>query len=270
MQKLIAVSVALVASTSMVHAADLGVIMMPEAPAAMMSTGYDWTGFYAGLHGGVGFGENNAALLVDYPDFDAGDFALAAVDLGPDYERRENIDDIDLMGGIGGVQAGYNWQHGAIVFGLEADLSVANITGADDDENDVNNNGVATNYEALGSVRARVGVAADRLLAYATAGVAYARGYDSYTYQNLDDGFVADPATNDFSDIGYVIGAGAEYAITDSVSIKAEYQFAHFGESDAWDVDDAAGGEVFGPGSDTFEAIEHSVHTVRVGLNLSF
>lgn len=246
----------ILSSTAVVQAADLGVVSV-VAPAAVMDANFDWTGFYVGAFGGAGFGKNNALLS---PDYD-GDGV---------FEVRENIDNIALEGGFFGVDAGYNWQQGQIVYGLEADFSVTNINGADDDENPVFNNGVAVDYETFSTVRGRVGIAADRLLGYATAGVAYATGHDTYTFSDLDTGFTADPVTNDFDQFGFVIGAGAEYALTDNISVKAEYLFANFGDAEAFDVDAAADFDVFGPGSDTFQAIEHSIHTVKVGLNLSF
>ena len=80
-----------------------------------------------------------------------------------DWKKVEHVkfsnenDDVTL---IGGVHAGYNWQSGARVFGVEGDVSF----------------GDGVDY--LASARARLGYARDNLLLYVTGGVAFA-GFDN-------------------------------------------------------------------------------------------
>src|SRR6266704_3484162 len=67
-----------------------------------------WTGLYIGINGGGGFGTADS-------DFSVGGGArFASVDLS-------------LKGGIGGGQIGYNWQSGAMVYGLEADFQATGL-----------------------------------------------------------------------------------------------------------------------------------------------
>lgn len=97
---------------------------------------FNWTGLYAGLHGGLGWGDANGA---------------------------------DLSGWALGAQIGYNYQLPSnIVVGVEADLSLTDIDG-------VTSGGVFTT-DYTGSVRGRFGYAFDRVMLYATAGFAFAGG----------------------------------------------------------------------------------------------
>ena len=74
-----------------------------SAPASAASP-YNWTGFYAGIDGGGGWGR-----------------------IGLDASF---VDDTKLSGVLGGVQAGYNQQFGNWVVGVGADINAANIRGS--------------------------------------------------------------------------------------------------------------------------------------------
>ncbi len=84
---------------------------------------------------------------------------------------------------------------------------------------------VTTNQNIQGSVRGRLGVAVDRALFYATGGVAF--GGLNNTYANTLNGL-----TDSFHQtrVGYTIGGGVEYAITNNWSIRAEYRHTDFGK----------------------------------------
>jgi outer membrane immunogenic protein len=94
------VAVSAVAFTQMAAAADLPrkapAYTPPPPPLA-----YNWTGFYVG--GNVGYSWGRARN-----DLELAPFSLPWTD--------------KLDGWLGGGQAGYNWQFGKLVFGLEADL----------------------------------------------------------------------------------------------------------------------------------------------------
>jgi outer membrane immunogenic protein len=99
-------------------------------------------------------------------------------------------------GAIAGGQIGVNWQYGAFLFGFEADGSWA-------DWDDVS---------SVQSARMRGGVALDRFLAYGTFGV----------------------ANKDFVKlVGWIAGAGVEYALTDRWIVGLEYLHYDFADDDA-------------------------------------
>jgi len=82
-------------------AADLPPRMYTKAPVAPAAF-YDWTGFYAGINLGWSFGRSST------------DYSIAGAPFGSTSDRMDGI--------LGGLQAGYNWQHGGGVFGLETDI----------------------------------------------------------------------------------------------------------------------------------------------------
>ncbi len=71
--------------------------------AAVLAPAFSWTGFYVGGHVGYGWASSR------YNDFTAA--------FGPAS--------INANGFLGGVQAGYNWQMNNFVFGVEADMPLA-------------------------------------------------------------------------------------------------------------------------------------------------
>jgi outer membrane immunogenic protein len=118
----------------------------------------------------------------------------------------------NTSGLVGGVQAGVNGQVDRYVFGAEAD---ATLSGVD-------HSGFAQKFRQkwLASLRARGGVAIDRALVYGTAGLAAA----AHEFKG------AGPKT-DHTQTGYVLGAGAEYRMTEKVSLRGEALHYGFGRA---------------------------------------
>src|SRR5713101_213240 len=87
------------AGTGSAGAADLATKAPPRLAAPVYLS--DWAGFYIGIHGGYGWGDMK---FDDAPILDA-----------------------KPKGGVFGGQAGYNWQYGPVVGGLEVDFSGADI-----------------------------------------------------------------------------------------------------------------------------------------------
>ncbi|CAM5761214.1 porin [Labrys miyagiensis] len=115
--------------------------------------------------------------------------------------------------GSTGLHAGYNFQYGNLVFGFENDLNYIWSDGK-------KNGNVSLDWD--GSARGRLGYAWDRTLFYGTAGVAGAYGAaDRSRLGKVDKTLV-----------GWTAGAGVEHALTDNISVSAEYRFADFGSAD--------------------------------------
>ncbi|UVF17752.1 porin family protein [Microvirga terrae] len=177
MKKILLSSVALLGLATGAMAADLPSRRAP-APIVAAVPVFTWTGFYVGVNAGYGWNTNDS-ITVGGVRFD-----------------------LDDDGGfVGGAQAGYNYQIGSFVVGLEGDIQYADFGG--DDRFDFNNDGILdgdfNNSDWFGTVRARAGVAFDRALIYATGGFAF-----------------ADDAT------GWTVGGGLEYAFTNNLSAKIE------------------------------------------------
>jgi outer membrane immunogenic protein len=177
-----AVSLGMLGVLSPSQAADL-----PYAKAPPPSV-YDWTGAYVGVFGGGGFGNHNVnntnGQAVPFADFTA------------NYSSQ---------GGLAGGEAGYNWQSGNYIVGVEGDLFWSGIRGND-----------AAQF-ANGAFPGVGGVDADSLR---WGGTLRVRG-----------GFTVDRWLIDQFNVqgnGLTAGAGFAYAITDNLSAKFEYRYYNF------------------------------------------
>jgi len=135
-------------------------------------------------------------------------------------------------GFAGGVYAGYNFQIGNAVYGVEADFSGhTNSNSTSIQHVDSGDIGVLNHkMSAMGSVRARAGIDLGGTLAYLTGGFAYANIRNSYT--------VADKSIN-FNRgswrAGWIAGAGLEHLINQNISLRAEVLYAGFGSDNISD-----------------------------------
>lgn len=161
-------------------------------------------------------------------------------------------------GFMGGVQVGINLQYRRWIVGLEADWSgfgdIESSTRSAfeylDDREDINDEEVLRDYEGRGTVsikndldwlatfRARLGsvLSSDgRLMGYITGGAAVAKVSNSMSAIFVrgdggdcreDECFFGRPrGGGTLYQFGGVIGAGAEYALTDRITIGAEYLY---------------------------------------------
>jgi len=191
---------------------------MPPTKAPVFVPGYSWTGFYLGVNGGGAFGRS------DWSGF---------------------ANDTDLSGGMVGVTAGYNWQSGQWVFGLEGDIDWANIKG--DFTSAACPTGCETKNTWLGTARGRLGWAFDRWMPYVTGGAAFGE------VKATQAGVASASDTN----VGWTVGAGIEGAITGNWTAKLEYLYV--------DLGDVSCGACVPATNADFRS-----HLVRAGLNFRF
>ncbi|MHC1551814.1 outer membrane protein [Phyllobacterium sp. K27] len=213
------------------HAADAVIEAAPEA--VMADPGFVWTGFYAGVNAGYGFGGDDRVGV-----------HAGGVYLG-------NIGKIEQSGFIGGGQIGYNYQMNNFVLGIEADFQGAGLddsTSGDIEGFDVH---AKSSIDWYGTLRPRLGYAWDRTMVYGTGGLAYGR----VNYKMSVDGeqFMNEDKTR----AGWVAGAGIEHAFTNHVTAKLEYQYINFGDY-----------TVESEGISTRASPDF--HSIRVGLNYKF
>lgn len=117
----------------------------------------------------------------------------------------------DPHGFLGGLQLGYNWQNGNVVYGLETD---AQLTGAND-----TSAGVKFSNPWFGTTRGRVGLAVNNMLFYGTGGLAYGGSRAEF-------GGVSET----HSHFGWTVGAGVEVGFTPNWSAKVEYLFVNLAD----------------------------------------
>jgi opacity protein-like surface antigen len=121
---------------------------------------------------------------------------------GASHHRSVNEDSSGFMGG---AQIGYNLQFSQFVVGVEGDISSTDWDGSRD-----------VNWFA--TVRGRLGYAWDRVMPYATAGLAIAEVDRPFTGPSSE------------TETGWTAGGGIEFAVSDNVSLRGEY--LHFDLSD--------------------------------------
>jgi outer membrane immunogenic protein len=144
---------------------------------------------------------------------------------------------------IGGVQGGYNWQSGSMVFGIEGDVSFADwghssatFDSLDGDvlglrDRDEAWGSASADVDMLASVRGRVGFAMDSLLIYGTGGVAWADADARATvvhYDASEDETTRLSRKRSFNDVGFVLGGGVGWMVipqTFSVGVEGLYYF---------------------------------------------
>jgi outer membrane immunogenic protein len=115
-------------------------------------------------------------------------------------------------GFVGGVQAGYNWQTGPWVFGVEGDLQA---TGASDTFAPWK-----FSNPWFGTVRGRAGYTFNNILFYGTAGLAFGE-LRGETFR------LAETNTN----AGWTVGLGAEFGLAQNWSAKLEYLYVDLNDS---------------------------------------
>src|SRR5258708_997349 len=97
-----ALAVGVIVSSGAADAADLAARPYTKAAPPIVAAVYDWTGFYVGANLGWSFGRART------------DVTVAGAPFASTSQRMDGI--------LGGLQAGYNWQSGRAVFGLETDI----------------------------------------------------------------------------------------------------------------------------------------------------
>ena len=116
----------------------------------------------------------------------------------------------DPSGFIGGVQAGYNFQNGPWVFGIEGDIQAS---GADDTFAPWK-----FSNPWFGTTRARAGYAMNNILFFGTLGLAYG----DVKAENLGN-------NETHTGLGWTAGAGMEVGFTPRWSAKVEYLYMDLG-----------------------------------------
>jgi len=216
-----------------------------------------WNGPYVGINGGYAWGANSdlkaTCIIEDTTE------SIAC--------RREIPNGLSKsfasQGGFGGGQIGYNWQpagaggykdgpaYSNFVFGVEADIQGADITGSGTISGGGGTVTATDTLDWFGTVRGRVGYAFGAALLYGTGGFAYG---------GIDDKLSGTGGSKEksYTGTGYAAGGGLEYAFNPAWSAKVEYLYINLGS-------DTLTAHV--PPHDVSAKFDHEYNTVRVGLN---
>jgi outer membrane immunogenic protein len=222
--------------SSFARAADLGG-KAPHEPVwepqvSSYSSPAIWSGAYAGLSGGYGWGQSEQL-----------------------YVRQGNhgYSSTSPSGPLAALTLGYNYDvGGGWIAGIEGDLGLLDISA--DDKQVYDGHIYKTHFGPWwGTVRGRAGYAFDRTLVYGTAGAAF-MAVDEISIGNTP----GETAKNADTRSGWVVGAGIEHAFAPNAAVKIEYLHMDFGRYEGL----SANVENF--------HFDNSVDLVRAGVNYKF
>jgi outer membrane immunogenic protein len=207
---------------------------------------HEWRGLYGGAHVGGAWGSTNASDTGSANTLD--DYWSAAP-----------------SGVVAGIQLGYNWRNGPVLYGVEGDLGYLGLAGS-----------ATTTYVPFGydrstqtdsdfylTLRGRLGVIYDQWVFYATGGYIGADTTVSIV-EACDDiicgGSFAVSGSNSSFRNGWTLGGGLEGAVGGPWTFKAEYLYYDLGSETITTT---------GTGATTWN-VDTDGSLVRAGLNYRF
>ena len=192
-----------------------GALLVCAAPASAAGLSYaedvttNWSGFYLG--GQLGGAWNDTDWRYNNPNWFNTFLSVTVI----------NTFDMDGSGFLGGGQVGFNHQSGAWVFGIEGSVAGADVSGNQRSPFFPASDRYTSDINLLTTVTGRLGYAGDRWLVYAKGGWA---GAD--VELTLFDQPSQIRASSDTWANGWTVGAGAEYALGQNLSLGVEYNYA--------------------------------------------
>jgi outer membrane immunogenic protein len=251
------------------QAADMAARPYTKAPVAA-AIPFSWTSCYVGGHVGGGWSKTN---FTD-PGIASGSPGFPITTTGAIPGDQIRVD--GNAGVIGGVQAGCDYQFSNHwVVGLAGDFSGGDLHGTANDPFFGGKNGnpatLSSRTDWLASVTGRVGYTWDRFMIYGKGGAGFAR--DTYSLNNFVNtagfdcraAFVFTPcnASTSTDRVGWVAGAGAEWAFTPNWSVLVEYDHYGFDSKRVGFLNPA------GPSTALID-IQQDIDIVKVGVNYRF
>jgi outer membrane immunogenic protein len=207
----------------------------PILTKAPMAPPYSWTGFYVGANAGVGWGDFATTTTTVFSP--TGYFATSSIPAIAQLIALGQVGTpkIDSKEFIGGAEAGYNWQSGMLVYGLETDIEYFHLKGT------ITGTGLypccaptsfTVNTQAhtdwLFTARPRLGLAINNDMIYVTGGVAVTNL--NATFQFTDTfATAAESGAISQTRVGWVAGGGYEGGLGGGWTAKLEGLFVNFG-----------------------------------------
>lgn len=201
--------------------------MVAAAPLPTAPPVYNWTGPYVGFAGGYAWGhsDHNDAGIPCTLFGSCGTTLLAPM-------TATGAAALSPAGGLFGGLAGYSWQAGSWVYGVEFDYFGGNVRG-----NSTSCGAMAsfphscgTDLDSFGTARGRFGYAFNSTfnwLLYLTGGAAFG------TITAWDDLL---PASGSDFQTTWTMGGGVEAALMRNWSFKVEYIYVNFGNHQFFEI----------------------------------
>ncbi|WP_375624595.1 MULTISPECIES: porin [unclassified Bartonella] len=249
-KSLVTTSVIAMAAASAAQAADV-IIPRETAPAVIAAPSFSWTGFYIGgqvgnFSGKVDVYDSETKKKITDKDwtpkpsgFMGGIYVGSNVDLGNGlilgvetdavWADREDSQALSEVIGAEGLEA-FKDELTAAKATPAPGKAIANIAATD---KRIDSTSIKEKWS--GATRVRVGFAAvDRILPYFAGGIAYTQlqVVDSLKAEGADGAEIASAKVFDASKtmVGFTVGGGVDFAMTDNVLLRAEYRYSDFGK----------------------------------------
>ncbi|CDO46479.1 hemin-binding protein E [Bartonella henselae] len=244
---LITTSIFSLISISIAQAAD---VIVPEQPVPVVAVpAFSWAGFYLG--GQVGNFSSKTALSY-LGDEKTGKWTPVKKEFVP-----------KLSGFVGGIYAGSNFDiNNGFIIGIDTDVMWSgkkntkiitwpevppevssekkvervSIGTSQDTSAEVTNGALSHTLKQkwFGATRVKVGFVVDRMMPYIAGGVAYTQLQNIFekeadkTKKAIDISDVIHDEKKTM--VGYTLGGGIDFAMTDNVIVRAEYRYSDYGK----------------------------------------
>jgi outer membrane immunogenic protein len=205
-----------------------------------------WAGFYAGVIAGGAWSNSdadarlstNSSAPIPANPIAGGDItAINSANVKAHYDSRHHNTF------TGGLEAGYNYvMSNGLLVGIETDISIFDIKGSRTRtvQSPLLINPPITytvhqsaNTDFLWTLRPRIGYSMDKVLIFASAGLALTETHYKASFVDSRTSANSVIYSNSGTRTGWTIGGGAGYAFTQHISVKGEYLYQDFGSSRA-------------------------------------
>jgi outer membrane immunogenic protein len=200
----------------------------------------NWTGFYVGGHAGLINGNTQGGIEQFGP-------IVAAV----------TATDYDMNGGMYGVHAGYNYQMGSMVMGIEGTYSGSSAQG--NSSCVIGLMDCQRKLDWVATVVGRLGYAMDKTMVYGLAGVAWGKLETDVELFGVIPLFEGNE-----THVGWTVGLGVEHAVSDNMLVRVEYSHIDLG-SETHSLN-FPGASVPGLPNE----VEATFDTIKIGLSYKF
>jgi outer membrane immunogenic protein len=209
-------SLAILGAVNVAQGADLPVRAPMPVKAPVVAAAYNWTGFYIGIHGGGAWLDHKQTIL----ELDGSPQVICPTPANCV---------VDKTGAAFGGLAGYNFQSGRIVYGIEVDGSWLSLKGSKSFAPVplvVDPLTIHSKINWLATVRGRLGITMSPTLLYVTGGAAFG-GIESGWFDATNP---ANAITVDKTRAGWVAGGGIEHAIAPNWLVRVEGLYHDLGK----------------------------------------
>ena len=267
----VAAAVAALGFVGVASAADMPTkVPVMAAPTPVFS----WTGFYLGVQGGAA--RSNSAI--------DGQASFSSNSGTANSSIKDNSGDVGIYGGyiyqfnrgfILGGEADFNWTHLSGVTPPFALVSGGADCASAQASTQICVGPVTSSVRWYGTVRGTVGLTADRLLLYATGGLAYGEVESSVAGTlrvatvNLPPFSVDDSAVR----YGWTVGLGTAAKVTDRISLRVQWNYVDLGRHTVFATSGSVLPGGLGPAVPFSVSVKEdriAFNTIRAGLAFHF